>query len=46
MTHGMAWTDGLPDMDVAHRYYAGLDAEGRKASTIASAIEINRPVPT
>ncbi len=44
MTHGMAWTDGLPDMDVAHRYYAGLDAEGRKASTIASAIEINRPV--
>ena len=42
--HGMAWTDGLPDMDVAHRYYAGLDAAGRKASTIASAIEINRPV--
>jgi threonine synthase len=42
--HGMAWTEGLPDMNVADRYYAGLDAEGRKASTIASAIEINRPV--
>jgi threonine synthase len=42
--HGMAWTDGLPDMDVAQRYYADLDQAGRKASTIASAIEINRPV--
>jgi threonine synthase len=42
--HGMTWTDGLPDMGVADRYYAGLDAAGRKASTIASAIEINRPV--
>jgi threonine synthase len=43
-SHGLAWTGGLPDMDVADRYYAGLDAAGRKASTIASAIEINRPV--
>ncbi len=43
-THGMSWTDGLPEMSVAERYYAGLDAAERKASTIASAIEINRPV--
>jgi threonine synthase len=43
-SHGMAWTDGLPDMGVADRYYADLDSAGRKASTIASAIEINRPV--
>lgn len=42
--HGMSWRDGLPDMDVANRYYAGLDEKGLKASTIASAIEINRPV--
>ncbi len=42
--HGMTWRDGLPDMDVANRYYSGLDEKGLKASTIASAIEINRPV--
>jgi threonine synthase len=43
-THGMTWTDGLPEMSIAERYYEGLDSAGRKASTIASAIEINRPV--
>jgi threonine synthase len=43
-THGLTWSDGLPDMDLANRYYAELDAGGKKASTIASAIEINRPV--
>ncbi|HEY2158759.1 MAG TPA: threonine synthase [Isosphaeraceae bacterium] len=43
-THGMTWTGGLPEMSIADRYYAGLDSAGRKASTIASAIEINRPV--
>ena len=43
-THGLTWSDGLPDMDLTDRYYAGLDAGGKKASTIASAIEINRPV--
>jgi len=42
--HGMTWLDGLPDMSLAHSYYGKLDAEGLKASTIASAIEINRPV--
>lgn len=42
--HGMTWRNGLPDMDVARGYFAQLDSERRKASTIASAIEINRPV--
>jgi threonine synthase len=42
--HGLTWLDGLPDMSVARTYYAKMDADGAKASTIASAIEINRPV--
>jgi threonine synthase len=42
--HGLTWNDGLPDMDRTRAYYDRLDAEGLKASTIASAIEINRPV--
>lgn len=41
---GLAWKNGRPNMDVAEKYYAELDAAGKKASTIASAIEINRPV--
>jgi threonine synthase len=43
-THGLTWLDGLPDMSLAHSYYEKMDADGAKASTIASAIEINRPV--
>jgi threonine synthase len=42
--YGLSWRDGQPDMDVVRSYYAALDAERIKASTIASAIEINRPV--
>src|SRR4051794_35237153 len=42
--HGLTWLDGLPDMNLAHTYYQKMDADGAKASTIASAIEINRPV--
>jgi threonine synthase len=42
--HGLTWRDGLPDMNATESYYAHLDAEHIKASTIASAIEINRPV--
>jgi threonine synthase len=42
--HGLTWRDGLPDMELARGYYARLDADRIKASTIASAIEINRPV--
>jgi threonine synthase len=41
---GLRWSAGRPNLALAERYYAGLDAEGRRASTIASAIEINRPV--
>jgi threonine synthase len=43
-TQGLLWNDGLPDMDRTQAYYDRLDAENLKASTIASAIEINRPV--
>jgi threonine synthase len=41
---GLCWRDGSPDMAIADAYYTRLDASGLKASTIASAIEINRPV--
>ncbi len=40
----LAWNDGRPNMAIAQNYYRELDAAGKKASTIASAIEINRPV--
>ncbi len=41
---GLRWNDGRPDADLIRGYFARMDAEGRRASTIASAIEINRPV--
>ncbi len=41
---GVAWNDGQPDMQVISDYYRELDARSAKADTIASAIEINRPV--
>ncbi len=41
---GLSWNDGLPDSTTTQRYYDHLDSENLKASTIASAIEINRPV--
>jgi threonine synthase len=41
---GLRWQQGHPDMSVCEGYYRELDSEKRKASTIASAIEINRPV--
>ncbi len=40
----LAWRDGLPDMGAVDAYYTQLDTDRIKASTIASAIEINRPV--
>src|SRR5258708_40341301 len=42
--HGLCWRDGSPDMELTRAYYDRLDAEHVKATTIASAIEINRPV--
>ncbi|HUE73872.1 MAG TPA: threonine synthase [Pirellulaceae bacterium] len=41
---GLRWEGGNGTMEVADKYYQELDQLGRKASTIASAIEINRPV--
>jgi threonine synthase len=40
----LRWNDGLADLEKACRYYDELDRQHLKASTIASAIEINRPV--
>jgi threonine synthase len=41
---GLRWHRGSPNMEVATGYYGEMDAQQRRASTIASAIEINRPV--
>ncbi len=41
---GLRWNTGRPNMEVATQYYAEMDAAHRRASTLASAIEINRPV--
>ena len=38
------WNDGQVARETVADFYAQMDAEGRRASTIASAIEINRPV--
>jgi threonine synthase len=40
----LSWRSGLPEMTTVDAYYNQLDVEQTKASTIASAIEINRPV--
>lgn len=41
---GLRWNHGRPDNQITSNYYAELDASQRRADTIASAIEINRPV--
>jgi len=41
---GLRWNRGAPSEPTVSDYYGRMDAEGRRASTIASAIEINRPV--
>lgn len=41
---GLTWNGGRFDRQCVSNYYAELDAQHAKASTIASAIEINRPV--
>jgi threonine synthase len=40
----LRWNQGQPQLRMACDYYDELDRKHRKASTIASAIEINRPV--
>jgi threonine synthase len=42
--HALRWNAGRPEAALVERYYGGLDAGRVRASTIASAIEINRPV--
>ncbi|HEX8322671.1 MAG TPA: threonine synthase [Tepidisphaeraceae bacterium] len=42
--HGLTWNDGHVDGDILNPYYEKMEAENRRAHTIASAIEINRPV--
>jgi threonine synthase len=41
---GLRWNGGRFDEEIINGYYAELDATRRRADTIASAIEINRPV--
>ena len=41
---GLRWNRGAIDQEKIDAYYAELDEHRRRASTIASAIEINRPV--
>lgn len=41
---GLRWNGGEPDLAIAAKYYAELTEQHKKADTIASAIEINRPV--
>jgi threonine synthase len=42
--HGVSWNGGSPDTGRIDQYYRDMEAQHRRASTIASAIEINRPV--
>ena len=42
--HGLRWNGGDVDDAAIAAFYDQMDAEGRRARTIASAIEINRPV--
>ncbi|MGD9633859.1 MAG: threonine synthase [Pirellulales bacterium] len=41
---GLRWNGGRPDAALINNFYAEMDEANRRASTIASAIEINRPV--
>ena len=42
--HGVRWNGGAPDEKKVGAYMKMLDDSGAKADTLASAIEINRPV--
>jgi threonine synthase len=42
--HGLRWNGGDWDSACAERFYEQMSASGRKAATVASAIEIARPV--
>lgn len=42
--HGLTWNDGRPDAGQIEARYTKMDQQNERASTLASAIEINRPV--
>jgi threonine synthase len=42
--HHLHWNDRRPDTAAIAAFYAEMDAQKRRASTLASAIQINRPV--
>ena len=41
---GLRWNGGHPDQALVNEFYASMDAGDLRADTLASAIEINRPV--
>ena len=41
---GLRWNDGRPDSAMINKFYDDMTEQRRRASTLASAIEINRPV--
>jgi threonine synthase len=41
---GLRWNGGHPDQTLIESFYTSMDQESRRAQTLASAIEINRPV--
>ena len=41
---GLRWSNGKPDAEIINGFYAEMDRARRRASTLASAIQINRPV--
>jgi threonine synthase len=43
-SRGLRWNGGRPDAAKSDAYFRELDAAGRHADTLASAIEINHPV--
>ncbi|MFQ5733509.1 MAG: threonine synthase [Planctomycetaceae bacterium] len=41
---GVHWNGGRPDRELIDAFYTQMDAEDRRAHTLATAIQINRPV--
>ena len=41
---GLRWNGGAPDEALVAKFYGEMDAQDRRADTLASAIQINRPV--
>ncbi|QDT38830.1 threonine synthase [Stratiformator vulcanicus] len=41
---GLRWNDGRPDENLIGQFYGEMDAEDRRAYTLATAIQIGRPV--